>query len=195
MSARSPEEITDLLLAWGKGDRAALEKLAPLVHAQLHRLARRYMAGERPGHVLQTTALINEAYARLIDWNKTSWQDRAHFFGVSAGLMRRVLVDFARKRPRLAPGRETRQVSLEEATAISHDHLGDFVALDDALKSLAMIDARKSEIVELRFFGGLTVEEVAEVLKIAPITVAREWNKARAWLYRELSHAGGGDQS
>jgi RNA polymerase sigma-70 factor (ECF subfamily) len=195
MSVRSPEEITDLLLAWGHGDQAALERLAPLVHAQLHRLARRYMAGERPGHVLQTTALIHEAYARLIDWNKTSWQDRAHFFGVSAGLMRRILVDFARKRPRLAPHREARQVSLEEAAAISKERFGDFVALDDALKSLAGIDPRKSEIVELRFLGGLTVEETAEVLKIAPITVAREWNKARAWLYRELSQAAGGSRT
>ena len=190
----SSREITQLLLSWNAGDRSALDQLVPLVQTELHRLARRYMMGERPGHVLQTTALINEAYTRLIDWKEVGWQNRCHFFGVAARLMRHILVDFARQRPRLSPDTEVRQVSLEEAGQISNGQISELAALDEALNSLAAQDLRKSQIVELRFFGGLTVEETAEVLKVSPITVHREWNRARAWLYRELEKAGEGGQ-
>ncbi|MGH9768922.1 MAG: sigma-70 family RNA polymerase sigma factor [Blastocatellia bacterium] len=186
MASHSSHEVTQLLVAWNDGDQSALEQLVPLVHAELHRLARRYMGQERPGHPLQPTALVNEAYVRLIEWKNVEWKNRAHFFGVSAQLMRRILVDFARQRPRVA-GESAPQVSLEEALVMTDDRGADLIALDDALKSLAEIDERKSRIVELRFFGGLSNEETAEVLGIAEITVIREWNKAKAWLYRELS--------
>jgi RNA polymerase sigma factor (TIGR02999 family) len=186
MATPAPQDVTQLLQAWNDGDNAALEKLVPQVRAELHRLAQHYMRQERPGHLLQTTALVNEAYLRLIDWKNVSWQNRAHFFGVSAQLMRRILVDIARNRPRLE-GNELHQVSLDEALEVSPKKGTDLVALDDALNTLAEIDPRKSHIVELRFFGGLSVEETAEVLKIASITVIREWNKAKAWLYRELN--------
>lgn len=186
MASYSSHNVTQLLIAWNNGDPSALEQLAPLVHAELHRLARRYMRQERAGHLLQPTALVNEAYIRLIDWKDVEWKNRAHFFAVSAQMMRRILVDFARQRPRLA-GKTAPNVSLDEALAISSDHSNDLVALDDALTSLAEIDERKSRIVEMRFFGGLSNEEVAEVLQISTITVIREWNKAKAWLYRELS--------
>jgi RNA polymerase sigma-70 factor, ECF subfamily len=194
MPPTSSREITQLLLSWNAGDQSALDRLVPLVQAELHRLARRFMIGERPGHVLQPTALINEAYARLIDWKMVSWQNRCHFFGVAARLMRHILVDFARQRPRLSPDTEVRQVSLEEVGEINNEQISDLAALDEALNRLAARDPRKSQIVELRFFGGLTVEEVAEVLKVSPITVHREWNRARAWLYRELEKAGEGSQ-
>jgi RNA polymerase sigma factor (TIGR02999 family) len=187
MSARLPLEVTQLLIAWTEGDQAALEKLAPQVHAELHRLAKHYMGQERPGHILQTTALVNEAYMRLIDWKNATWQNRAHFFGVSAQLMRRILVDFARSRDYLKRGGEVHHVSLEEAAVVTEERDADFVALDDALNTLTGIDARKSKIVELRFFGGLSVEETAEVLGISPRTVKREWSLAQAWLHRELS--------
>ena len=180
-------ELTQLLEAWSDGEEAALEKLAPLVHAELYRLAKRYMSRERPDHLLQTSALINEAYVRLIDWKAVRWQNRAHFFGVAAQMMRRILVDFARRRPRVDKEQEAVQMSLDEALTVSSERDPDLLALDDALKSLAAIDERKSRIVELRFFGGLSVEETAEVLKLSTITVIREWNKAKAWLYRELS--------
>jgi RNA polymerase sigma-70 factor (ECF subfamily) len=180
-------EVTQLLVAWNGGDGAALEQLIPMVHAELYRLARRYMGQERAGHPLQPTALVNEAYMRLIDWKNVEWKNRAHFFGVSAQLMRRILVDFARQRPRVA-GESAHQVSLEEAAGVGDGQTADLVALDDALKSLAELDERKCKIVELRFFGGLSNEEVAEVLGVAEITVIREWNKAKAWLYRELSN-------
>jgi RNA polymerase sigma-70 factor (ECF subfamily) len=183
------QNVTELLVAWSDGDEAALERLAPLVHAELHRLARRYMGREREDHLLQTSALINEAYLRLIDWKSVRWQNRAHFFGVAAQLMRRILVDFARRRPRLEQGVEARHISLGEALTISAQGDPDLLALDEALDTLAAVDERKSKIVELRFFGGLSVDETAAVMKIAPITVIREWNKAKAWLYRELSHA------
>ena len=160
--------------------------MTPLVSAELHRLAHRYMAGERPGHMLQTTALINEAYVRLMSWKKVSWRNRAHFFAVSAKLMRHILVDFARRRPRLERGGEARQVSLDEAWVVPGEASPDLVAIDEALETLATFDARKSEIVELRFFGGLSVKETSAVLKVSPITVTREWNKAKAWLVREL---------
>src|SRR5829696_8401015 len=159
MSVPESHEVTELLVAWSDGDEQALERLAPLVQAELHRLARRYMSRERGDHLLQTSALINEAYLRLIDWKSARWQNRAHFFGVAAQMMRRILVDFARRRPRAAEG-EARHVSLE-----------------DALVALAGLDERKARVVELRFFGGLSVEETAEVLKLSSITVIREWNK------------------
>jgi RNA polymerase sigma factor (TIGR02999 family) len=190
MPAPLPVEVTQLLKAWTEGDQAALEKLVPQVHAELFRLAKRYMGQERPGHILQTTALVNEAYLRLIDWKNVSWQNRAHFFGVSAQLMRRILVDFARSRDYLKRGGEAQHVSLEEAAIVTHEKDGDFIALDDALNSLAVIDPRKSQIVELRFFGGLSVEETAEVLGISPRTVKREWSMAQAWLHRELNKKG-----
>ena len=186
MASYSSHNVTQLLIAWNNGDPSALEQLAPLVHAELHRLARRYMRQERAGHLLQPTALVNEAYIRLIDWKDVEWKNRAHFFAVSAQMMRRILVDFARQRPRLA-GQTAPNVSLDEALAVSEGRSTDIVALDDALTSLAEIDERKSRIVEMRFFGGLSNEEVAEVLHISTITVIREWNKAKAWLYRELS--------
>ena len=185
MALPSPHEITGLLQAWRRGDQSDLEQLAPLVEAELHRLAHRYLAGERAGHTLQTTALVNEAYVRLIDWQSVEWQDRAHFFGVAARLMRYILVGDAKRQPRRKAGLQ--QVSLDEALEISPKRSADLVALDDALNTLAAFDARKSQIVELRFFGGLSVEETAEVLQVAPITVMREWSKAKAWLYDELS--------
>ncbi|HEV7473619.1 MAG TPA: ECF-type sigma factor [Pyrinomonadaceae bacterium] len=170
MDAPGTHEVTQLLVAWSDGDEAALDRLAPLVSAELHRLAKCYMSREREDHLLQTSALINEAYLRLINWKDVRWQNRAHFFGVAAQMMRRILVDFARQRPRVDKGVEAHHI-----------------ALDEALRSLAGIDERKSKIVELRFFGGLSVDETAAVMKVAPITVMREWNKAKAWLYRELS--------
>ena len=187
MDEPGAHELTELLLAWGNGDDEALARIAPLVHAELYRLAKRYMSKERPDHLLQTSALINEAYVRLIDWKAVRWQNRAHFFGVAAQMMRRILVDFARKRPKVDKDIDALNISLDEAMTVTTDKDADLLALDEALKSLATIDERKSQIVELRFFGGLSVEETAEVMKIAPITVMREWNKAKAWLYRELA--------
>ncbi len=187
MGMPSSQEVTQLLRAWGAGDKAALEDLVPVVRAELRRLARHYMANERPGHVLQTTALINEAYLRLIEWKNVSWQNRAHFFGISARLMRNVLVDFARRRPHLEGGREVREVSFDETLMVSPARSVDLVALDNALKTLEAFDSRKSRIVELRFFGGLGVKETAEVLNISPRTMIREWNKAKAWLLEELN--------
>lgn len=184
MSSSSKHEITCLLAAWSDGDRQALEKLVPLVHAELHRLARRYLSHEQPGHTLQTSALVNEAYVRLIDWKNARFENRAHFFGVAAKLMRRILVDFARSR---SHAKGAQQVSLDQALIISNEPSSDLIALDDALKALAEVDPRKAQIVELRFFGGMSVEETAELLKISPVTVIREWNRAKAWLYCELS--------
>jgi RNA polymerase sigma factor (TIGR02999 family) len=189
MSPTAPQEVTLLLQAWSDGDQAALEKLVPKVRAELHRLAKHYMRQERPDHLLQTTALVNEAYMRLIDWKNVSWQNRAHFFGVSSQLMRRILVDMARGRPRAEHGGDAHEITLDEAVLLSPKRDIDLVALDDALNALAEIDPRKGQVVELRFFGGLSVEETAEVLKVAPITVMREWNKAKAWLYRELKRS------
>lgn len=186
MASYSSHNITQLLVAWNNGDQSALDQLVPIVHAELHRLARRYMGQERAGHLLQPTALVNEAYMRLIDWKNVEWKNRAHFFGVSAQLMRRILVDFARQRPRLA-GLTAPHVSLDEDLTVGGEQGDDLVALDDALSSLAKMDERKSHIVEMRFFGGLSNEEIAEVLEISTITVIREWNKAKAWLYRELN--------
>lgn len=186
MATPSAHEVTELLQAWGAGDREALERLTPIVHAELHRIARRYISRERPGHTLQTTALVNEAYVRLIDWKNVRWQNRAYFFGVSAQLMRRILVDFARRRPHLK-NVEIRHVAIDEAFIVPAPRDADLVALDEALTALAEIDERKARIVELRFFGGLSFEEAAEVLNLSKITVVREWNKAKVWLFRELS--------
>ncbi|MFN2512348.1 MAG: sigma-70 family RNA polymerase sigma factor [Pyrinomonadaceae bacterium] len=187
MRAHSPKEITELLVAWGDGDQAALDELTPLVHEELHRLAHHYMGGERTGHTLQTTALVNEAYIRLIDWKNVRWQSRAHFFGVSAQLMRRILVDFARSKGYRKRGGGAPGVSLDEAAFVSDEKGDDLVALDEALWSLAKLDERQSKVVELRFFGGLSVEETAEVLKVSSGTVRRDWSLARAWLHRELA--------
>jgi RNA polymerase sigma factor (TIGR02999 family) len=187
VAAQGSHELTQLLVAWSDGDADALDRLAPLVQAELHRLARHYMGREREDHLLQTSALINEAYVRLIDWKAVRWQNRAHFFGVAAQMMRRILVDFARQRPRVDKGVEAQHLALDQAMTLSNEKDSEILALDEALKSLATIDERKSRIVELRFFGGLSVEETAEVMKVAPITIMREWSKAKAWLYRELS--------
>ena len=179
-------EVSGLLRAWGDGDRDALDRLTPVVYAELRRLARRYMRGERPGHSLQTTALVNEAYMRLVDYKSMQWQNRAHFFAVSAQLMRRILVDHAR-RHNLKRGGGVQHVSLEETAIVDDDRPADLVALDDAMNALARIDPRKVQVVEMRFFGGLSVEETAEVLKVSPVTVMRDWSTAKAWLYRELT--------
>lgn len=187
MSTETPNEVTELLQKWSLGDREALEELTPVIYDELHRIARRYMNRERDGHTLQTTALVNEAYMRLIDWKTAKWENRAHFFGVSAQLMRRILVDFARRRPRNKAG-EVRHVSLDEAFAVTAEKDADIVAVDEALTELAKFDERKARIVEFKFFAGLSVEEIAEVLDVAPVTVMREWSKAKAWLYRELSN-------
>lgn len=186
MTAPSPQDVTRLLTAWSDGDEGALEQLVPIIHAELHRLAKHYLRRERPGHTLQTSALVNEAYVRLINWKTARFESRAHFFGVSAQLMRRILVDFARQRPRVQ-GDSVRHVSLEEALSVVTEPDADLVALDEALVALAKLDPRKARIVELRFFGGMNVEETSEFLGISPATALREWNKAKAWLYRELS--------
>jgi RNA polymerase sigma factor (TIGR02999 family) len=186
MLTQSSKEITRLLLAWGHGDQSALEELAPLVQSELHRLAHHYMSRERPGHTLQTSALVNEAYIRLIDWKSVRWQNRAHFFAVSAQLMRRILVDFARERQYLKHGGARLRVSLSEAAGLPLERDADLVALDEALTALAEVDQRKVRVVEMRFFGGLSVKEVAEVLKISAETVMRDWRLAKVWLLREL---------
>jgi len=186
--AESNEAITELLLAWGNGDELALERLMPIVYAELRRLAHRYMNRERGGHTLQTTALVNEAYLKLIDSSRVRWQNRAHFFAVSAQLMRRILVDFARSRHYQKRGGSAQRVSLDEALVVSAARGDDLVALDEALTALAAIDKRKSEVVELRFFGGLSVEETAEVLKVSTDTVLRDWRLAKAWLLKDLSN-------
>jgi RNA polymerase sigma factor (TIGR02999 family) len=182
-----PEAVTQLLLAWGRGEGAALDRLVPVVLAELRRLAHRYMVLERTGHTLQTTALVNEAYLRLVEVKNVTWQDRAHFFAVSARLMRRILVDFARSRNNQKRGGGVEKVSLSESLIASPLGGRDLIALDDALKALASTDERKSRVIELRFFGGLSVQETAEVLKVSPDTVLRDWRLARAWLARALS--------
>ncbi|MDX2034108.1 MAG: sigma-70 family RNA polymerase sigma factor [Blastocatellia bacterium] len=187
MSTSPPNEVTELLLAWRRGDETALERLLPLVYQELHRLAHRYLGGERPGHMLQTTALVNEAYLRLVDSSRVQWQSRAHFFAVSAQLMRRVLVDFARSRNYQKRGGDAVQISLNEEIAGSTERSADLIALDDALKALAATDDRAGRVVELRFFGGLSIEETAEVLGVSPETVKRDWVWAKAWLMREIS--------
>jgi RNA polymerase sigma factor (TIGR02999 family) len=188
MASPSPHGVTRLLKAWSGGEQEALEQLASLVYHELHRLAHRYMATERHGHTLQSTALVHEAYQRLIDLQDVNWQNRAHFFAVSAQLMRRILVDYARSRRYSKRGGELRRVALNEAVAVFRDRRKDVVALDDALCALARIDARKAQVVELRFFGGLSVHETAEVLRVSSDTVLRDWRLAKAWLLRELSN-------
>jgi RNA polymerase sigma factor (TIGR02999 family) len=182
--------ITELLVAWGRGDQGALDVLAPLVHQELHRLAARHMKGERPGHDLQATALVNEAYLRLVDSKGVRWQNRAHFFAMAAQIMRRILVDVARARARVKRGGRPLHVSLSEAAQMPQGDSVALVALDDALKTLEALHTRQSRVVELRFFGGLDLEETAHVLGVSVGTVRRDWSLARAWLYRELSHRG-----
>ena len=181
-----PEEVTGLLVAWSKGDEKAYDKLVPLVYAQLHQLAHRYMSRERPGHTLQTTALVGEAYLRLVD-QKVHWQNRSHFFAIAAEVMRRILVDYARQRQYAKRGGGVQQVELNEAMVMARERSNELVALDEALRELAKFDQRKSRVVELRFFGGLSVEETAEVLKISVNTVKRDWSTARAWLYKAVT--------
>ena len=186
----SAPNITQLLIAWSDGDQAALDSLTPLVHRELHRLAAHYMAGERSDHVLQTTALVNEAFLRLIDWKSVQWQNRAHFFAMAAKLMRRILVDFARAHSRDKRGGGMVRVSLSTAPEASQQRSADVVALDDALKTLETLDQRQSQVIELRFFGGLSLEETAEVIKVSVGTVRRDWSLARAWLFREIHRKG-----
>ncbi len=184
------EDISAMLRAWSGGDQSALDRLTPIVYDELHRLARRYMKRERSGHSLQATALVNEAYMRLVDYERMQWQNRAHFFAVSAQVMRRILVDHARRR-NVKRGAGVQHVSLEEAAVVGGGHDaesgGDLVALDDALTALARIDPRKMQVVEMRFFGGLSVEETGEVLKVSPVTVKRDWRAAKLWLYRAMT--------
>jgi RNA polymerase sigma-70 factor, ECF subfamily len=187
--ASSADDITEWLARWNEGDETALEKLVPLVYQELHRLASRYMRGERSGHLLQTTALVNEAYLRLHNTNGIRWQNRNHFYAVAARAMRRILVDFARARNQQKRN-GGRQVSLDDALTIGGDRNADILALDDALTTLAKLDHRQSQIVELRFFGGLTEPDIARTLGVSPRTVSSEWRLARSWLLRELDGDG-----
>lgn len=187
MQEPSSHEVTQMLRKWSDGDKAALEELTPIIYAELHRMAKRYIGRERKGHTLQTTALVNEAYVRLIDWKNAKWENRAHFFGVSAQLMRRILVDFARKQPK-AKNAQLYKVSLDKAEGETDEKDADLVALDEALNELAKFDERKARIVEMKFFGGLKTDEIATVLGVAEITVLREWQKAKAWLYLQLNN-------
>ena len=187
MTESSSHEITQLLRAWTEGREGASDKLMPLVYAELHRLAKAYMSRERPDHTLQTTALVNEAYLRLVDASQAQFQDRAHFFAMGAQVMRRILVDWARSHRSLKRGGGRRMVQLEEALVADPESEVELVALDDALQALGQLDPRKSQIVELRFFGGLSVEETASVLKVSPDTVMRDWKLAKSWLRRELA--------
>ncbi len=187
---RQEHQITELLAEWSGGNQAALDELYPLVYDELHRLARRYMSRERMGHTLQTTALINEAYVRLVDQRNVQWANRSHFFAISAQIMRRILIDHARRQAYAKRGGGARQVSLDETAAIALDDLSELLRLDEALQSLAELDPRRSRVVELRYFGGLNNEEIAGVLNISENTVIRDWNMARAWLYRQLTGSG-----
>ncbi len=180
-------QITRLLQSWDHGDPSAVDKLVPLVYDELHRLAHRYMSGERPDHTLQTTALVNEAYVRLVDSAHANWENRSHFFGVCAQVMRRILVDWARSRKALKRGGDASSLDLNEALVAVNQSGTDLVAVDDALTALAAVDARKARVVELRFFGGLSVNETAEVLKVSEETVHRDWRLAKSWLRRELN--------
>jgi len=187
MTVPATHEVTKLLQAWSAGDEAALDKLTPLVHNHLRQVARRYMAAERTGHVLQTSALVNEAYLRLFDCRQLDWRDRAHFFAVCAQLMRRILIDIARSSRYQKRGGGAPHISLDEALGVGQQFNIEILSLNNALKALASVDPRKGRVVELRFFGGLSVEETAEVLNISKETVARDWRVAKAWLLRELS--------
>ena len=188
-SVPDPSEVTRLLVSWRGGDAAALEQLVPLVDAELRRLAHQYLRRERPGHLLQTTALVNEAFTRLVSWRDVSWQNRSHFVAMSARIMRQILVDLSRRRPRGIDGGAIQLVDITAAAGTSAGPACDIVAIHEALDDLAARDPRKAQIVELRFFGGLTLDEIAEVVGVAPITVSREWTKARAWLRHELMAA------
>ena len=183
----SPSEITGLLIAWSEGDQTAMESLLPLVERELHRLAHSYMRHENPNHTLQTTALINETYLRLVDQKKVHWQNRAHFFGIAAQIMRRILLNYARDQTRVKRGGGATQVSLSKASILSREKSNELITLDEALQRLEAVDQRKSRVVELRYFGGLSVEETAEVLDVAPVTVLRDWKYAKAWLAREIA--------
>jgi RNA polymerase sigma factor (TIGR02999 family) len=187
-TASPPHEVTQLLLDWSNGNQAALDRLLPLVDRELHRLAHHYMRRENAGHTLQTTALVNEVYLKLIDQKNVQWKNRAHFFALSAQLMRRILVDHARNRQYAKRGGGAQRITFDEALVISSERGGDLVALDEALSKLTSIDPRKGKVVELRFFGGLSVEETAEALQISAVTVMREWSMAKAWLYNSLSN-------
>jgi RNA polymerase sigma factor (TIGR02999 family) len=189
MKTGATPNITGLLVAWGRGDQRALDALAPLVQQELRRVAARQMAGERRGHILQPTALVNEVYLRLVDWHDVEWQNRAHFFGVAARIMRRILVDVARARGRAKRGGDALQVSLADVPDVAVPPTQDLVALDDALRTLESLDHRQGQVVELRFFGGLSLEEAAAALKVSVGTVRRDWSLAQAWLYRELRGA------
>ena len=184
---RTPPQVTELLIAWRTGNSSALDQLVPLIEAELRQLARRYLRRERPGHVLQTTALVNEAFVRLLTWQNVSWQNRAHFVAMAARLMRNILVDIARRRAKDADGFSVRVVDIAASEHVARERTRDVVLLDDALKELAKRDPRKARIVELRFFGGLNLEEIAAVIEVSPVTVSREWAKARAWLHREVT--------
>ncbi|MBV8476314.1 MAG: sigma-70 family RNA polymerase sigma factor [Acidobacteria bacterium] len=186
-SQGSKHDVTRLLLAWGAGDESALQQMMPLVYSELHRLAHRYMSREQSGQTLQTTALVHEVYLRLIDVKQVDWQDRSHFYAICARLMRRILVDFARSRSSQKRGSGVSQVQLDEGATVSAVISSELLAVDDALQRLAALDLRKSQVIELRFFGGLTVEETASALKVSPETVMRDWRLARSWLLRELS--------
>lgn len=187
MTTLSHLEVTQLLVDWSNGDQSALDKLLPLVHAELCRVAHRLMSREQPGHTLQTTALVNEAYLRLADQKNTHWQNRTHFFAIAAQLMRRTLIDHARSHQYAKRGGGAQRVSLDEVNVLSPERAAEIIALDEALQKLSAIDERKGQIVELRYFGGLSVEETAEALKVSPITVMRDWSLAKAWLRREIS--------
>jgi RNA polymerase sigma-70 factor (ECF subfamily) len=187
-ASSSSQEVTQLLIDWSRGDQAALEGLMTLVYEELRRLAKRLMRRERPGHTLQTTALINKAYQRLIEQQRVRWKSRAHFFAIAAQLMRRILVEYARTRSRAKRGGGALRVSLNDATLSSQEQSLDLIVLDDALQRLAPLDPRKSRVVELRFFGGLSIEEVAGELNVTPMTVVRDWKTAKAWLHREIIH-------
>jgi RNA polymerase sigma factor (TIGR02999 family) len=182
-----PHEITQLLAEWSEGNQSALDQLYPLVYDELHRLARRYMSREKKGHTLQTTALINEAYVRLVDQKNVRWANRSHFFAISAQIMRRILIDHARRHAYAKRGGGAQQVSLEEVALVARDAGSELVRLDEALKTLAKMDPRRCHVVELRYFGGLNNEEIAGVLKVSENTVTRDWNLARAWLYQQLT--------
>jgi RNA polymerase sigma factor (TIGR02999 family) len=186
MSAANIQEVTDLLQKWSGGDREALEELTPVIYAELYRIAKRYMNRERDNHTLQTTALVNEAYLRLVGQRRSRWQNRAHFFAIAAQMMRRILIDHARKLAFAKRGGDTPKISLDEACVIAEERAEELVALDDALQSLARVDERKGKVVELRYFGGLSVEETAEVLGVHPDTVTRDWRRAKAFLRREM---------
>jgi RNA polymerase sigma-70 factor, ECF subfamily len=187
MSEPPDGDVTRLLQAWGAGDEGALERLAPLVYQELRQRARRYMANERSGHTLQTTALVNEVYLRLVHTPQRNWENRRHFFAVCAQLMRRILVDFARARNCQKRGGGKRELALDEALNVCNEYPAEIVAVDEALKNLAAVDTRKSRVVELRFFGGLSVDETAEVMDVSPETVIRDWKLAKVWLMREIT--------